>query len=43
MNCPSVIGFVGATIHAPSDAAMRRLIGRFVEFLRRDSDEPALG
>ncbi len=29
---PERFGFVGATIHAASDVAMRRLIGRFLDF-----------
>jgi FAD/FMN-containing dehydrogenase len=29
---PELFGYVGATIHAASAAAMRRLLGRFIEF-----------
>src|SRR6202030_4666954 len=40
---PELFGFVGAGIHATSDAAFRRLIGRFVDFYADDLMNPHWG
>jgi FAD/FMN-containing dehydrogenase len=40
---PELFGYVGAVIHATSDAAMRRLLGRFIEFYAESLMNPHWG
>ena len=42
-DLPERFGFVGATIHATSDAAFRRLLGRFVDFYADSLANPHWG